>query len=85
LISESEKDLLYMQAEAAIAALSSVDEPTDADLHAQAKEIVNRHCEYMDGLARGQIMMRTSNAIEAVKEALAKPSLRNRQSRDDAR
>ena len=37
----------------------------------RAREIVNRHLEYMDGLSRGQVMMKVSNAIAAVEEALA--------------
>ena len=41
------------------------------DTRERAREIVNRHLEYMDGLSRGQVMMKVSNAIAAVEEALA--------------
>jgi hypothetical protein len=37
----------------------------------RAREILSRHVEYMDGLSRGQVMMKTSNALAAVEEALA--------------
>ena len=37
-----------------------------------AREIVNEHCEYMDGLNRGQVMMRTSAAVAALADALSR-------------
>lgn len=43
----------------------------DRELESRAREILNRHCEYMDGLDRGQSNMKTSNALAAVMEALS--------------
>lgn len=37
-----------------------------------AREIANEHCEYMDGLNRGQVTMRTSAAVAAVADALSR-------------
>lgn len=38
-----------------------------------AREILDRHLEYTDGLSRGQVMTKTSHALAAIEEALSLP------------
>jgi hypothetical protein len=45
--------------------------PVTDEIKAQAREILSRHLEYMDGLNRGQYNMKVHNALAAVEEALA--------------
>jgi hypothetical protein len=43
----------------------------------RAREILNRHCEYIDGLERGQRVIGTANALAAVREALTRLPVRH--------
>jgi hypothetical protein len=64
------------EADRIIAALNAAaNQPLSDSVKARAREILNRHTEYMDGLARGQVTMKTSNALAAVEEALASAAI----------
>lgn len=59
--------------EAALA-LQTPPKAVSGDAKDRAREILNRHCEYMDGVDRGQRVIDIGNALAAVEEALQSPT-----------